>query len=174
MATRWLDCCGNESWRKSLFSEGWERVKGWECLYKHKKSKLFLSVYVDDFKMVGKTESLGPMWKRLEKKIDLEGPTPIMNQVYLGCSQRPAEVDEELIASKAEFLKRITTSRVKDDSVPEVKPEPKADKKRKSKPKRDTHAWSYDMEGHAVQCVEIYCELAKKKPDVKNSGDTRS
>ena len=68
------------------------------------------------------------MWKRLENKIDLEGPTPIMNQVYLGCSQRPAEVDEQIIASKAEFFKRITTSRVKDDSVPEVKPEPTTDK----------------------------------------------
>ena len=50
-------------WRKSYVQQGWERVKGWECLYLHKKAKLFLSVYVDDFKMVGRTESLGPMWK---------------------------------------------------------------------------------------------------------------
>ena len=32
-----------------LFSEGWERVKGWECLYLHRKERLFRSVYVDDF-----------------------------------------------------------------------------------------------------------------------------
>ena len=54
----------------------------------------------------------------LEDKIDLEGPTPLVDQVYLGCSQRSSEVNEELIASKADFLKRITTSRVKDEDVP--------------------------------------------------------
>ena len=32
---------------------GWEPVKGWECLYKHTKFKLYLSIYVDDFKMSG-------------------------------------------------------------------------------------------------------------------------
>ena len=26
-----------------------------------------------------------------------------------------------------------------------------------------TVAWSYDMEGHARKCLEIYCELANKK-----------
>ena len=67
MATRWLDYYGNEHRRKSYFSEGWERVKGWGCLYKHKKSKLFLSVYVDDFKMVGKTESFAPYVEKARK-----------------------------------------------------------------------------------------------------------
>ena len=28
---------------------------------------------------------------------------------------------------------------------------------------KDTKAWSYDMEGHALQCVERYCELAGKE-----------
>ena len=31
------------------------------------------------------------------------------------------------------------------------------------KPHAKTVAWSYDMEGHARQCVERYCELAHKK-----------
>ena len=31
------------------------------------------------------------------------------------------------------------------------------------KPRAKTAAWSYDMEGHARQCVELYCELANKK-----------
>ena len=33
-----------------LFNIGWKKVKGWECLYVHPKDKLFLSVYVGDFK----------------------------------------------------------------------------------------------------------------------------
>ena len=40
-----------------LIEIGWEKVSGWECLYLHRKMKLFLSVYVDDFKLVGKKEN---------------------------------------------------------------------------------------------------------------------
>ena len=32
-------------------SLGFEKVKGWECLYVHREDQLFLSVYVDDFKL---------------------------------------------------------------------------------------------------------------------------
>ena len=37
---------------------GFEKVDDWECLFKHHKKQLFLSVYVDDFKMGGKKESI--------------------------------------------------------------------------------------------------------------------
>ena len=30
-------------------------------------------------------------------------------------------------------------------------------------PHAKTVTWSHDMEGHAQNCVEIYCELANKK-----------
>ena len=33
------------------------------------------------------------------------------------------------------------------------------------KPHAKTVAWSYDREGHAQKCVEIHCELAKKKTE---------
>ena len=63
------------------------RVKGWECLF-HRKLGLFLSVYVDDFKMAGKKEKFAPMWATLRKKIDLEPPVPMDGNVYLGCIQQ--------------------------------------------------------------------------------------
>ena len=37
--------------REALIACGFEAVKGWECLYKHAKDGIFISVYVDDFKM---------------------------------------------------------------------------------------------------------------------------
>ena len=40
---------------KALMELGWEEVPNWECLFVHRKQKLFLSVYVDDIKMAGKT-----------------------------------------------------------------------------------------------------------------------
>ena len=36
------------------------------------KKGLFLSVYVDDMKLAGKKQNLDPMWKVLNKEVDLE------------------------------------------------------------------------------------------------------
>ena len=43
---------------KTLFKLGWYKIPGWECLYAHREKGLFMSVYVDDFKMVGRKENL--------------------------------------------------------------------------------------------------------------------
>ena len=39
--------------QKAVTAVGFTKVTGWECLYKHEKWGLFLSIYVDDFKMGG-------------------------------------------------------------------------------------------------------------------------
>ena len=57
--------------KRALYSLGWEPIQGWECLYKHAEMKLFLSVYVDDFKMAGRKSSLAPMWEKMRKVLDL-------------------------------------------------------------------------------------------------------
>ena len=69
---------------KALFSFGFEKVKGWECLYVHQERQLFLSIYVDDFKMAGNKNNLKSMWKQLTTKLDLEEPVPLNGNVYLG------------------------------------------------------------------------------------------
>ena len=43
---------------------------------------LFLSVYVDDFKMKGKAANLSKMWKRLGELLDLDTPTAFRENVY--------------------------------------------------------------------------------------------
>ena len=50
-----------------LLGLGWEKATNWECLFVHRKQGLFLSVFVDDIKMSGKKQNLGPMWKNLMK-----------------------------------------------------------------------------------------------------------
>ena len=39
-----------------LLSLGFEKVKGWECLFVNRKWQVFISVYVDDYKIAGKAE----------------------------------------------------------------------------------------------------------------------
>ena len=41
------------------------------------KKGLFLSVYVDDIKMAGKKQNINPMWKVLNKEVDLGEPTSL-------------------------------------------------------------------------------------------------
>ena len=73
---------------KIPMKHGWEKVPNWECLFVHREKGLFLSVYVDDIKLAGKTENIEPTWKILMEDVDLGEPTSFLDHVYLGCTQR--------------------------------------------------------------------------------------
>ena len=47
---------------------------------------------------------MGPVWKILQKDIYLEEPILSLSQVYLGCTQREADVDPEAVQEKADAL----------------------------------------------------------------------
>ena len=56
---------------KILLMYGWEKVSNRECLFVHRAKGLFLSVYVDDIKLAGKKQNIDPMWRVLNKEVDL-------------------------------------------------------------------------------------------------------
>ena len=86
-----------------------EKVPNWECLFVHRKQGLFLSVYVDDIKMVGKKQNMAPMWKKLMKNVDIDEPTSFLDHVYLGCTQRECKPNETIIEQYAKmFESRIS------------------------------------------------------------------
>ena len=60
---------------KVLLKYGWEMVANWECFFVQCEKGLFISVYVDDIKLVGKKQNIDPMWKVLNKVVDLGEPT---------------------------------------------------------------------------------------------------
>ena len=68
---------------KILLKHGWEKIPNWECLFVHRE-KGFLSVYVDDIKLAGKKHNLDPMWKVLNKEVDLGEPTSFLDHEKLG------------------------------------------------------------------------------------------
>ena len=70
-----------------------------------RKLGLFLSVHVDERKMVGKKQNTH-VENSPKKKIDLEDPTPFIDQVYAGCTYREAKVDALAVQSKTELLKK--------------------------------------------------------------------
>ena len=94
---------------KILLGHGWEKVSNWECLFVHRKKGLFLSVYVDDIRLAGKKQNIDPMWKVLNKEVDLGEPTSFLDRVYLGCTQRQCERSKEIVDNySAMFESRIS------------------------------------------------------------------
>ena len=173
---------------KAILKCGFEAVTGWECLYKHNKEQLFLSVYVDDFKMAGNKKNLSNMWKRLGELLDIDTPTAFRENVYLGCGQQDIKPPTAMLADKQALYKNlhadVVTNTGEGKPVAEELSEPahghtergvKTGKQHKSsggKPhsakcgssklaSHEIKAYQYDMRGHAEQCILRYLELAK-------------
>ena len=119
----------------------------------HRKKGLFLSVYVDDIKLAGKKQNLDPMWKLLNKEVDLGQPTSFLDLVYLECTQRHCETRKHIVDNySAMFESRISAG---------------ATVKLPSSENPNVSTRSYDMEGHAMKCVERYFDLANKTTEQK-------
>ena len=126
------------------------KIPNRECLFVHRKQGFFRSENVDDTKMAGKKQNTAPVWKKLMKNVDLNEPSPFLDPVYLGCTQRERKTNEIIIEQYTKMF-WITYFCWNNWKITRV-----------GKPHARTVAWSYDMEGHARKCVERSCELAKK------------
>ena len=66
-------------------------------------------MYVDDIKLAGKKHNIDPMWKVLNKEVDLGEPTSFVDHVYLGCTQRQCEMSKDIVDNyRARFESRIS------------------------------------------------------------------
>ena len=103
-----------------LIEEGFEKVPCWECLFVHRQQKLFLSIYVDDFKMSGVHKNVDKMWTTLGKRLELEEPVPIGENTYLGCGQEDVLPSPDLIAEKQDmFAELLKAEQIPKDATPE-------------------------------------------------------
>ena len=66
-----------------LSSVGAKPIEGWRSCFFNDKLKLFVVVYVDDFKMAGPSKHMKQGWDLIRQKIRTEDPTPAGK--YLGC-----------------------------------------------------------------------------------------
>ena len=133
---------------KILLKHGWEKIPSWECLFVHFLKGFFFSVYVDDIKLAGKKQNIDPMWKLLNKEVDVGEPTSFLDHVHLGCTQRQCEMSKDIVDNyRAMFESRIPAGGTENISC---------------SGNLRISSWSCDMEGHAKKCVERCCELSNK------------
>ena len=108
----------------------------------------YIAKNVDDIKLAGKKHNLDPMWKLLNKEVDLGEPTSFLDHVYLGCAQRQCEISKDIVDNcRTMFESRISAGKVEKLPFPQ---------------NLRISSWSYDMDGHAKNCVERYWELANQ------------
>ena len=82
-----------------LTKRGFKLIEDWRSCYYHPELRLFLVVYVDDFKMAGPEGNLGPGWKLIREGIKIEDPAPV--RCFLGCNQHVYKIN------LGECLKRL-------------------------------------------------------------------
>ena len=119
---------------KILLKYGWEKVSNCECLFVHSEKGLFLSVYVDDIKLAGRKQNIDPMWKVLNKEVDLGEPTSFLDHVYLGYTQRQMPNKQRYCVDN---YRTMFESRISAEGTEKL---PYSENFRIS-------SWSYDMEG---------------------------
>ena len=85
--------------RESYIGTWLGKVFNWECFFVNRTTGQFLSVYVDDIKMAGKTENMKSTWKIIMKDVDLGEPTSFLDHVHLGCTQRKCQISKDIVAN---------------------------------------------------------------------------
>ena len=66
-------------------------------------------MYVDDIKLAGMKQNLDPMWKLLNKEVDLGEPTSFLDHVYFSCTQRQCEISKDIVDNyRTMFESRIS------------------------------------------------------------------
>ena len=105
----WSDFVRSPFGRSGKGNSSWEKVPNWECLFANREKGLFLSVYVDDIKLAGKKENINPMWKVLNKEVDLGEPTSFLDHENLACTQRQCEISKDIVDNfRTMFESRIS------------------------------------------------------------------
>ena len=101
--------CWEKHCDAKLGEKGFSPVHGWPGCYSHSSLAVFLTVYVDDFKMSGREADVTKAWKLIKEVIQLEEPTPTGR--YLGCQHQESMGDLVPHLSPSAELPGITPSK---------------------------------------------------------------
>ena len=93
-------------------------------------------MYVEDIKLAGKKQNIGPMWKILVKDVDLGEPTSCFDHVYLSSTQRECQTSKDIVDNH----RKTFESQISAEATEKL---PYSEKLGAS-----------DMEGDAKKCVE--------------------
>ena len=125
------------------------KFPNWKCstLYTVKKDCSYLCMWMTQ-NWLERNKIIDPMWKILNKEVDLGEPTSFLDHVYLRCTQRQCEISKDIVDNYRTMFESMISAG--------------ATEKLPCSENLSISSWSHDMEGHAKKCVERYCELANR------------
>ena len=95
MVILWKDCYGKGNLRRSYWSTLGRRFPNWEC-FLTPWDRVIL-VFLCGWHQIGWKENLDPMWKVLNREVDLGEPTSFLDHVFLGCTQQQCEISKDIV-----------------------------------------------------------------------------
>ena len=98
--THTQDFHGRGSSKKLYCKWNRKKVPHWVCLFVRRKQGLFLSVYVDDIKMVGQKQNMAPMWKKLMKMLILTDQLHLLITFFFWGDAPNADVNRTKLSHK--------------------------------------------------------------------------
>ena len=76
-------------------------------------------MYVDDIKLAGKKQNINPMWKVLNREVDLGEPTSFIDHENPGCTQRKCEISKDIVDNyRTMFESRISAVGIREITIP--------------------------------------------------------
>ncbi len=158
-----------------LVSQGFTPTKPWRSCFFHPDLKVFLVVYVDDFKMSGPTGNLTKAWELVRGKgketagIDMDDPTGVDR--YLGCRHKLRTEYITWQGLDPTTMKGIETpadpgSAAREAQALEAAPSPKGDggSAPVSGGRTRVEVMEYDMSEFFGSCVSLYADLTRTDP----------
>ena len=132
----WQDCCGKGNLRKFFWNTVGEKAS--ECLFVHRARGLFLSGYVDDFKLAGTEQKIfNRLVKFCMKDADLGEPTSFLDHVYLGMhSKESVKSVNEIVANYKDMFESRISAGAKEKLPTSASGKPDAE---------TISSWSHDM-----------------------------
>ena len=111
---------------------------------------------MDDIKLAGNKQNINPMWKVLNKEVDLGEPTSFLDHFYLVCTQSQCEISKDIVDNyRTMFESGISAGAT--ETIP-------------GSENLHIFSWSYDMKGHAKKCVCIDDHHFKER-ELKSVGE---
>ena len=137
---------------EALLELGWEKIPNWECMFFHRKQRLF-SVSIHGWHQNRwKETEMALMWKKWRKNVNLDEPTSFLDHACSGCTQRECKSNENIIKN----LNKMFESRI--SAGPTEKTTGMAQTSRTNSRVVLPHGGT-----RSKKCVERYCEFVNKK-----------
>ena len=96
----WQDWCGSDTLENPHLK--------WECFLRSADESSFLFVYLDDMNM--ERRNTWSFCGKVEENVDFDEPSPLLEQVYLGCTRRECKTSKRIVEANRHIFESFLSA----------------------------------------------------------------